>query len=111
LRRLLLIAALCCATASVALAQSAGDFAGRWASSAGQCESEYLLLEKDGSYASTLDEEKHEGKWRAQRDRLVLTDNDEPDRPFLLQILDFSGNRLVAFDESIESDRRLTRCR
>lgn len=89
----------------------APDLVGRWATSQGQCPAEYLQFGRDGRFESTLDDEKREGTWRASRERVTLTDENEPDRPLTLHLLDFSGSRLVAFDETIEADRRLVRCR
>lgn len=87
------------------------DVVGRWAGSADRCVAEFLLLERDGSYESRLDDEPRKGRWRLQRDRLTLVADDEPDSPIVMHILDHGPNRLVAFDESIEADRRLLRCR
>ena len=89
----------------------AAELAGRWAVSQDRCETEYLLFEANGHYASTLDEDKREGTWKLARDRVTLTPADEPDNPANMHILDHTASRLVAFDETIESDRRLLRCR
>lgn len=87
------------------------DLVGRWAASQGQCEAEFILFERDGNFRSTLDEEPRDGTWKIARDRVTLTASDEPDRPSVMHILDYTGSRMVAFDEAIESDRRLQRCR
>ncbi|WP_428247397.1 hypothetical protein [Ferrovibrio sp.] len=87
------------------------DLAGRWASSQGQCDLEFIAFERDGSFRSQLEEEPREGTWKLARDRVTLIANDEPDRPWMLHILDYTANRLVVLDEAIESDRRLQRCR
>lgn len=87
------------------------DLAGRWASSQGQCDLEFIAFERDGAFRSQLEEEPREGTWKLARDRVTLIANDEPDRPWTLHILDYTANRLVVLDEAIESDRRLQRCR
>lgn len=87
------------------------DLAGRWASSQGQCDLEFIAFERDGSFRSQLEEEPREGTWKLARDRVTLIANDEPDRPWILHILDYTASRLVVLDEAIESDRRLQRCR
>lgn len=94
-----------------AMAAQPADLVGRWAASQGQCDMEFVVFERDGHFVSQLEEDKREGTWRLARDRVTLIAADEPDRPWLLHILDYTGNRLVVLDESIESDRRLQRCR
>jgi hypothetical protein len=109
----LIIIALAAALASVgAAAQSSLNVAGKWAVSQSRCESEAIAFEADGSFTSTLDEaQPRSGKYRTGRDRIILLDEQEPDRELALIILDFTPTRLVAFDETIESDRRLVKCR
>ena len=109
-RKLALAVALLCAPAA-AMAVQPAELAGRWAASQGQCESEFIALERDGNFLSQLEEDKREGTWRLARDRVTLVAADEPDRPWMMHILDYTGSRLVVLDESIESDRRLQRCR
>lgn len=118
-----IIVALTAALASVGAAvpvsaqsSSAGaqalNVVGRWAVSQSRCEEEALEFTADGRYRSTLDEnETREGKYRTGRDRIILVDDDEPDRELALIVIDYTPSRLVAFDETIESDRRLIRCR
>ena len=75
-------------------------------------ETEAISFESDGSFNSTLDDaQPRSGKYRTGRDRIILLDEQEPDRELALIILDYTPTRLVAFDETIESDRRLVRCR
>ena len=111
MRRLALIAALAL-VATGAVAQSL-NVVGKWAASHERCEAgELIEFAADGSFKSTLDEnEPREGQYKTGRDRIILLDAAEPDRELALIVIDFSPNRLVAFDETIESDRRLMRCR
>lgn len=97
---------------SAAAAQSL-NVVGRWAVSPERCAAgELIEFGADGQFRSTLDEaEPREGRYRTGRDRIVLLDESEPDRELALIVLDFSPTRLVAFDETIEADRRLVRCR
>ena len=106
-----LIAALAL-IATDASAQSL-NVVGRWAVSNERCQSgELIEFSADGSFKSTLDEnEPREGQYRTGRDRIILLDANEPDRELALIVIDHSPNRLVAFDETIEADRRLMRCR
>jgi hypothetical protein len=97
----------------------AGGFAqslnviGKWAVSNERCQNgELIEFASNGSFKSTLDEnEPREGRYRTGRDRIILLDAAEPDRELALIVIDYSPNRLVAFDETIEADRRLMRCR
>jgi hypothetical protein len=99
------------AAAQFAYAQSI-SVAGKWAVSQSRCDSEAISFEADGSFSSTLDEaQARNGKYRTGRDRIVLLDEQEPDRELALIVIDYSPTRLVAFDETIESDRRLVKCR
>lgn len=85
---------------------------GKWAVSQSRCETEAISFEADGSFSSTLDEaQPRSGKYRTGRDRIILLDEQEPDRELALIVIDFTPTRLVAFDETIESDRRLVKCR
>lgn len=103
--------ALAGAAAQSAYAQSI-PVVGKWAVSQSRCESEAISFEADGSFSSTLDEaQPRSGKYRTGRDRIILLDEQEPDRELALIILDYTPTRLVAFDETIESDRRLVKCR
>jgi hypothetical protein len=86
--------------------------AGKWAVSQSRCETEALEFTADGQFTSTLDDkEPRTGKYRLGRDRIILLDDAEPDRELALIVLDYTPTRLVAFDETIESDRRLVKCR
>lgn len=98
--------------AAPAAAQSL-NVVGRWAVSNERCQNgELIEFLADGSFRSTLDEnEPREGEYRTGRDRIILLDAAEPDRELALIVLDLTPSRLVAFDETIESDRRLMRCR
>lgn len=99
------------AAAHSAYAQSI-SVAGKWAVSQNRCETEAISFEADGSFSSTLDEaQPRSGKYRTGRDRIILLDEQEPDRELALIVIDYSPTRLVAFDETIESDRRLVKCR
>lgn len=112
-----IIIALAAALTSVgAAAQSASvqasSLPGKWAVSQSRCETEAISFEADGSFSSTLDEaQPRSGKYRTGRDRIILLDEQEPDRELALIVIDFTPTRLVAFDETIESDRRLVKCR
>lgn len=112
-----IIIALAAALTSVgAAAQSvslqASSLVGKWAVSQSRCETEAISFDADGGFSSTLDEaQPRSGKYRTGRDRIILLDEQEPDRELALIILDYTPTRLVAFDETIESDRRLVKCR
>lgn len=112
-----IIIALAVALASVgAAAQSISvqsmSVVGKWAVSQSRCETEAIAFEADGQFSSTLDgAEPRTGQYRLGRDRIILLDEQEPDRELALIILDYTPTRLVAFDETIESDRRLVKCR
>ena len=106
------IVALAAALASAGAAAQSLNVVGRWAVSQQRCDSEVLEFGADGKFRSTLDErEAREGSYRTGRDRIILLDDAEPDRELALIVIDFSPTRLVAFDETIEADRRLVRCR
>lgn len=101
------------ALASAGAAAQPLNVVGKWAVSNERCQSgELIEFATDGSFKSTLDEaEPREGKYRTGRDRIILLDANEPDRELALIVLDLTPTRLVAFDETIEADRRLMRCR
>lgn len=85
---------------------------GKWAVSQSRCETEAIEFDNEGRFTSTLDEnEPREGAYKTARDRIILLDDDNPDGEQALIVLDFSATRLVAYDETIESDRRLVKCR
>lgn len=111
--RVAAFAAAALALASAGAGAQSLNVIGKWAVSNERCESgELIEFAADGSFRSTLDEdEPREGQYRTGRDRIILLDADEPDRELALIVIDFTPNRLVAFDETIEADRRLTRCR
>lgn len=106
------IAALAALASAGAAAQSP-SVVGKWAVSNERCQSgELIEFAADGSFRSTLDEnEPREGQYKTGRDRIILLDANEPERELALIVIDHSPNRLVAFDETIEADRRLVRCR
>lgn len=107
-----IIIALAVALASVSAAAQSISILGRWAVSQSRCDTEAIAFEADGSFSSTLDDtQPRSGKYRTGRDRIILLDEQEPDRELALIILDYTPTRLVAFDETIESDRRLVKCR
>jgi hypothetical protein len=111
-----LAAALCfagAAASSFAQTQTQNlTVTGRWAVSQQRCDSETLEFGTDGRFRSTLDQaEPREGTYRTGRDRIILVDEAEPDRELALIVIDFAPARLVAFDETIEADRRLVKCR
>lgn len=102
--------------AAAAVAQPAvvqpGMVAGRWAVSPARCDTEALSFAADGTFTSTLDgQAERSGKYRTARDRIILVDAEEPDRELALILIDLSPTRLVAFDETVEADRRLVKCR
>jgi len=90
-----------------------GMIVGRWAVSAEACNAgEMLEFTTEGGFRSTLDDDDpHEGRFRTERDHIILLDANEPDRELALVVLDLSPNRMTAFDETIEADRMLVRCR
>lgn len=107
-----IIIALAVALVSASAAAQSVSVVGKWAVSQSRCDSEAIAFETDGSFSSTLDDaQPRSGKYRTGRDRIILLDEQEPDRELALIILDYTPTRLVAFDETIESDRRLVRCR
>ena len=107
-----IIIALAVALTSVGAAAQSLNVVGKWAVSQSRCDTETIAFEADGSFSSTLDDaQPRAGKYRTGRDRIILLDEQEPDRELALIILDYTPTRLVAFDETIESDRRLVKCR
>lgn len=107
-----IIIALAVALASVGAAAQSLSVVGKWAVSQSRCDSEAIEFTADGHFTSTLDEnEPREGSYKTGRDRIILMDDDNPDGEQALIILDFTPTRLVAFDETIEADRRLVKCR
>lgn len=95
-----------------AVAQSALPVQGRWAVSQERCATESIEFAADGKFVSTLDADgARQGSYRTGADRIILLDEVEPDRELALIILDLTATRLVAFDETIEADRRLVKCR
>ncbi|QDO98486.1 hypothetical protein FNB15_14895 [Ferrovibrio terrae] len=107
-----IIIALAVALAHAGAAAQSVSVVGKWAVSQSRCDSETIAFEADGAFTSTLDDNQpRAGKYRTGRDRIILLDEQEPDRELALIIIDFSPTRLVAFDETIESDRRLVKCR
>ncbi len=100
------------AMVQVAMAQSALPVQGKWAVSQERCATESIEFAADGKFVSTLDAaEPRQGTYKTGRDRIILLDEAEPDRELALIILDLTATRLVAFDETIEADRRLVKCR
>lgn len=92
--------------------QPALNVVGKWAVSQSRCADEVLEFTADGHFTSTLDEnEPRGGSYKTQRDRIILVDDDAPDEDLTWILIDFSPARLVAFDETIEADRRLVKCR
>lgn len=92
--------------------QQALNVVGKWAVSQSRCADEALEFTADGHFTSTLDEnEPRGGSYKTRRDRILLTDDDAPDEELTWMVIDFSPARLVAFDETIEADRRLVKCR
>ncbi|MCW0231991.1 MAG: hypothetical protein OJJ21_00150 [Ferrovibrio sp.] len=107
-----IIIALAVALAHAGAAAQSLSVVGKWAVSQSRCDTEAITFEADGQFISTLDgAEPRTGQYRLGRDRIILLDEQEPDRELALIILDYTPTRLVAFDETIESDRRLVKCR
>lgn len=107
-----IIIALAVALAHAGAAAQSLSVVGKWAVSQSRCDSEAIAFEADGHFSSTLDDkEPRAGQYRLGRDRIILLDDAEPDRELALIVIDYSPTRLVAFDETIESDRRLVKCR
>lgn len=120
MRRAAVIATLAVALLGGAAAAAAetvtvrpGMILGRWGMSAEACSAgEMLEFTAEGGYRSTLDEgDPHEGRFRTERDHIILLDANEPDRELALVVMDMAPNKLIVFDETIESDRLLVRCR
>jgi hypothetical protein len=101
------------AAAAETITIRSGMIVGRWGMSVEGCNAgEILEFTTEGGYRSTLDEgDPHEGRFRTERDHIILMDADEPDRELALVVMDMAPNKLVVFDETIESDRMLVRCR
>ncbi len=107
-----IIIALAVALAHAGAAAQSLSVVGKWAVSQSRCDTEAIAFEADGHFSSTLDDkEPRAGQYRLGRDRIILLDDAEPDRELALIVIDYSPTRLVAFDETIESDRRLVKCR
>ena len=108
----LAVALVSAGAAAQSISVQASSLSGKWAVSQSRCDTEAIAFEADGSFNSTLDDNQpRSGKYRTGRDRIILLDEQEPDRELALIILDYTPTRLVAFDETIESDRRLVKCR
>lgn len=106
---LIVLAAL---VSGAAIAQVSLPVQGRWAVSQERCATESIEFGADGKFVSTLDADGvRQGGYRTGADRIILLDEAEPDRELALIILDLTATRLVAFDETIEADRRLVKCR
>ncbi len=90
-----------------------GMILGRWAINPAACEAgELLEFTQEGGFRSTLDEgDPREGRVRTERDKIILIDAEQPDRELALVVFDLTPQKLVAFDETIEADRMLVRCR
>ncbi|HEX6959474.1 MAG TPA: hypothetical protein VF194_15935 [Ferrovibrio sp.] len=95
------------------VAVAPASLVGRWSEGQAGCgRGEVLEFTAEGGFRSTLDEgDPREGRYRVNRDRIILVDNAEPDHEVMLFVLDLSATNLTAFDESIEADRRLVKCR
>jgi hypothetical protein len=110
--RVAFIAMAAALVSGAAMAQSALPVQGKWAVSQERCATESIEFAADGKFVSTLDAaEPRQGTYKTGRDRIILLDEAEPDRELALIILDLTATRLVAFDETIEADRRLVKCR
>ena len=76
-----IIIALAVALAHAGAAAQSVSVAGKWAVSQSRCETEAISFESDGSFNSTLDDaQPRSGKYRTGRDRIILLDEQEPDR-------------------------------
>lgn len=112
MRRAAAIAMAAALVAGAAIAQASLPVQGKWAVSQERCASESIEFGADGRFRSTLDEaEARYGNYKTGADRIILVDEAEPDRELALIILDLTPSRLVVFDETIEADRRLVKCR
>jgi hypothetical protein len=112
MRRGALIILAAALVSGAAVAQASLPVQGRWAVSQERCATESIEFGTDGKFVSTLDADGvRQGSYKTGADRIVLLDEAEPDRELALIILDLTTTRLVAFDETIEADRRLVKCR
>ncbi len=112
MRRGALIVLAAALFSGAAIAQASLPVQGRWAVSQERCATESMEFGSSGQFTSTLDSgEPRQGSYKTGRDRIILLDEAEPDRELALIILDLTPTRLVAFDETIEADRRLVKCR
>ena len=104
--RALLALALALTVAAPAAAQSLG---GRWGADPTDCSDDVIAFLPGGRFEARFDGQGRAGTYRQERDRLVLL-SDEGDEQ-VMPVLELSPQRIVLFDETIESDRRLRPCR
>lgn len=92
--------------AAPAAAQSLG---GRWGTDPADCSDDVIAFLPGGRFEARFDGQGRAGTYRQERDRLVLLSDDGDEQ--VMPVLELSPQRIVLFDETIESDRRLRPCR
>jgi hypothetical protein len=90
-------------------AAAATLFDGLWAVRRQECAERFLRLDGDGRFENRLGDESRAGRFMVQGDRIVLRADDGDEQ--VMPVMDYAGERLVLFDDSVEADRRLVRCR
>jgi predicted NBD/HSP70 family sugar kinase len=90
-------------------AAAASPYDGLWAVRRQECAERFIRFDGDGRFENRLGEETRSGRFAVQGDRLVLRADDGDEQ--VMPVMDHAGDRLVLFDDSVEADRRLVRCR
>ena len=90
-------------------AVAASPYDGLWAVRRQECAERFLRLDGDGRFENRLGDDTRTGRFTVQGDRLVLRADDGEEQ--VMPVMDHAGDRLVLFDDSVEADRRLVRCR
>ncbi len=103
----LAIAATGAALTDVAFAASPYD--GTWAVRPQACATQFLKLEPGGRFENRLGNEAKTGRFRAREDRLEFREDDGDEQT--MPVMDHADTLLVLFDDTVEADRRLVKCR
>jgi hypothetical protein len=101
-------AALLLAVVAAWPASAASPYDGLWAARRQECSERFIRFDADGRFENRLGDEARAGRFRAERDRIVLRGEDGEEQ--VMPVMDRTDTRLVLFDESVEADRRLVRC-
>ena len=107
----LLLAAGLVLTGLAGLPVRAADWTGRWAVSQDDCQDHALALQPGGLVSFALgDDPPRNGKYKIAKDEVTI-DYEDGDEQVLPILESGSPDKLYLYDDSIESDWRLQRCR